>query len=187
MCTQVRAHVRSLCLAPVRASSVERPRGAPTPRKAQGFRGWQNCVRSPLYHCLLCDLLTIGLRQVSGHCSLNKTGNKSINEQKGSEEQMSRYAEHLAQSTDVLRQAPQLWRNHTDPPASNSVVQLFVTPWTVVHQAPLSMEFSREEHWSGLAIPFSRGPFQPRDQTQVSFLHCRQILYHLSHQGNSTI
>ena len=25
-----------------------------------------------------------------------------------------------------------------------------VTPWTVVHQAPLSMEFSRQEHWSGL-------------------------------------
>ena len=24
-----------------------------------------------------------------------------------------------------------------------------VTPWTVAHQAPLSMEFSRQEHWSG--------------------------------------
>ena len=77
----------------------------------------------------------------------------SINEQKGSEEQMSRYAEHLAQSTDVLRQAPQLWRNHTDPPASNSVVQLFVTPWTVVHQAPLSMGFSRQEYWIELPFP----------------------------------
>ena len=29
-------------------------------------------------------------------------------------------------------------------------VQLFVTPWTVAHQAPLSMEFSRQEYWSGL-------------------------------------
>ena len=62
---------------------------------------------------------------------------------------MSRYAEHLAQNRDVLCRAPQLWSHHTDPPASNSVVRLFVTPWTVVHQAPLSMEFSREEHWSG--------------------------------------
>ena len=26
---------------------------------------------------------------------------------------------------------------------------LFVTPWTVAHQAPLSMEFSRQEYWSG--------------------------------------
>ena len=28
--------------------------------------------------------------------------------------------------------------------------QLFATPWTVAHQAPLSMEFSRQEYWSGL-------------------------------------
>ena len=25
--------------------------------------------------------------------------------------------------------------------------------WTVAHQAPLSMEFSRQEHWSGLPFP----------------------------------
>ena len=36
---------------------------------------------------------------------------------------------------------------------SCSHVQLFVTPWTVANQVPLSMEFSRKEHWSGL--PFS--------------------------------
>ena len=38
---------------------------------------------------------------------------------------------------------------------ANSVshVQLFVTPWTVAHQAPLSMGFSRQEHWSGLPGP----------------------------------
>ena len=30
-----------------------------------------------------------------------------------------------------------------------SCVQLFVTLWTVVHQAPLSMGFSRQEYWSG--------------------------------------
>ena len=29
----------------------------------------------------------------------------------------------------------------------------FVTPWTVGHQAPLSMEFSRQEYWSGLPFP----------------------------------
>ena len=33
------------------------------------------------------------------------------------------------------------------------LVQLFVTPWIVAHQAPLSMGFSRQEYWSGL--PFS--------------------------------
>ena len=35
----------------------------------------------------------------------------------------------------------------------SSQVQLFVTPWTVAHQAPLSMGFSRQEYWSGLPCP----------------------------------
>ena len=34
-----------------------------------------------------------------------------------------------------------------------SHVQLFATPWTIVHQAPLSMGFSRKEYWSGLPCP----------------------------------
>ena len=34
-----------------------------------------------------------------------------------------------------------------------SHVQLFVTPWTVARQAPLSMGFSRQEYWSGLPCP----------------------------------
>ena len=36
---------------------------------------------------------------------------------------------------------------------SLSCVQLFATPWTVAHQAPLSMGFSRQEYWSGLSFP----------------------------------
>ena len=36
---------------------------------------------------------------------------------------------------------------------SLSCVQLFVTPWTVARQAPLSMGFSRQEYWSGLPFP----------------------------------
>ena len=36
---------------------------------------------------------------------------------------------------------------------SLSRVQLFVTPWTVALQAPLSMGFSRQEHWSGVLCP----------------------------------
>ena len=34
-----------------------------------------------------------------------------------------------------------------------SRVQLLATPWTVAHQAPLSMGFSRQEYWSGLPFP----------------------------------
>ena len=35
----------------------------------------------------------------------------------------------------------------------HSHVRLFVIPWTVAYQAPLSLEFSRQEYWSGLPFP----------------------------------
>ena len=44
---------------------------------------------------------------------------------------------------------------------SLSRVGLFVTPWTVAYQAPLSMGFSRQEYWS-------RGEWQGRKQMQES-------------------
>ena len=37
---------------------------------------------------------------------------------------------------------------------SLSRIQLFATLWTVAYQAPPSMEFSRQEYWSGLPFPF---------------------------------
>ena len=49
-----------------------------------------------------------------------------------------------------------------------SHVQLCVTPWTIAREAPLSMEFSRQEFWSGFAMPSSRESSQPRDRTWVS-------------------
>ena len=36
---------------------------------------------------------------------------------------------------------------------SLSCVQLFVSPWTVAHQSPLFMEFSRQEYWNRLPFP----------------------------------
>ena len=36
---------------------------------------------------------------------------------------------------------------------SLSHIQLFVTPWAIIHQTPLSMEFSKKEYWSGLPFP----------------------------------
>ena len=41
----------------------------------------------------------------------------------------------------------------TNVPSGFSHVQLFATPWTVALQPPLSMEFSRQEYWSGLPCP----------------------------------
>ena len=45
-----------------------------------------------------------------------------------------------------------------------SHVQLFATFWTVAHQAPLSMRFSRQEYWR-VAMPSSRGSSPPWDRT----------------------
>ena len=49
-----------------------------------------------------------------------------------------------------------------------SHVWLFVTPWTVTCQAPLSIEFSRQEYWSGLPFPPPRD-LPDRDWTCVSY------------------
>ena len=43
-----------------------------------------------------------------------------------------------------------------------------MTPWTIVCQAPLSMEFSRKEYWSGLPFLSPGESSLPRDWTQVS-------------------
>ena len=61
-------------------------------------------------------------------------------------------------------------------------VWFFVTPCTVAHQAPLSMELSRQE-W--VAISSSRGSSWPKDLTQVSCVSGigRQILYHCTTWG----
>ena len=60
-----------------------------------------------------------------------------------------------------------------------SLVQYFVTPWIVAHQAPLSMEFPRQKYQSGLPFPSPEEERnQPRDRTHVSCVSYigRQIL-----------
>ena len=58
-----------------------------------------------------------------------------------------------------------------------SHVWLFATPWAAACQAPLSMEFSRQEYWKGLPLPSPGGLPDPE-------IKLRQILRHRSHQGN---
>ena len=50
-----------------------------------------------------------------------------------------------------------------------SHVWLFVTPWMIAHQAPLSIGFSRQDHWSGLPFP-PPGDLPPKDQTHISYV-----------------
>ena len=63
-----------------------------------------------------------------------------------------------------------------------SRVQLFAAPWTVAHQAPLSMGFHRQEYWSGLPCPPPGNLPDPGGRTHVSYISCigRQILHHLA-------
>ena len=69
---------------------------------------------------------------------------------------------------------------------SLSHVRLFAIPWTLAYQAPLSMEFSRQEYWSGLPFPspgdlpdpgmepgsptWQADPSRPRDGAQADAL-----------------
>ena len=49
-------------------------------------------------------------------------------------------------------------------------------------QAPLPMEFSRQEYWSG--SPFPSPEDLPDPGIELGLWHCRQILYHLSYKGS---
>ena len=64
-----------------------------------------------------------------------------------------------------------------------SRVWLFVTPWTVAHQSPPSMEFSRQKCWSGLPFP-SPGDLPDRG-VKPSVSHCRQTLLPSEPPGKS--
>ena len=68
---------------------------------------------------------------------------------------------------------------------SLSHVWLFATSWIEAYQAPLSMEFSRQEYWSGL--PFPSPEDLPDQELNPGLLRCRPILYHLSHQGSPLV
>ena len=57
-----------------------------------------------------------------------------------------------------------------------SHVQLFVTPWTIAHQAPLPMGFSRQEYWSGLPFPIPGDLPSPEVVSCVSCIG-KRILY----------
>ena len=49
--------------------------------------------------------------------------------------------------------APRMLHGNSMCVSVTQLCQLFATPWTVAHQAVLSMEFSRQEYWSGLPCP----------------------------------
>ena len=57
-----------------------------------------------------------------------------------------------------------------------SRVRLLATPWTAAYQAPLSMGFSRQEHWSGVPLPSPHFWEQPHKISEFSpYIHSRCV------------
>ena len=65
---------------------------------------------------------------------------------------------------------------------SLSRVRLFAAPWTVAHQTPPSLGFSTQD--TGVGCHFLLQEIFPTQGLNPGLPHCRQMLYHLSHQGN---
>ena len=65
---------------------------------------------------------------------------------------------------------------------------MFATPWTAARQAPLSMGFSRQEHWSGLPFPppenLPSAGIEPASHASYSG---RRVLCHEHHLGSPKI
>ena len=61
-------------------------------------------------------------------------------------------------------------------------VRLFAASWTAAPQAPLSLGFSRQEHWSGLPCASPGDLTNPGIKPGLPL--CKIILYQLSHQGS---
>ena len=61
-----------------------------------------------------------------------------------------------------------------------------MTPWTVAHQAPLSMGFSRQEYWSGLPCPYPGNLPDPGIKPRSPTLQADSLLFELPRKQNQT-
>ena len=80
-------------------------------------------------------------------------------------------------------QRSQCWCVHAHPSLNHG--QLFATPWTVAHQAPLSMGFSRQGYWSGCHFPLQGiFPTQGLNPCLLHLLHWQAGALPPGHLGN---
>ena len=85
---------------------------------------------------------------------------------------------HTKPLTPSVHALLEKWKKHQ----SLSRVQLFTTPLTVAHQAPLSMGFPRQDYWSGL--PFTSPGDLPNPGIEPKFLAWQADFLPLSHLGS---
>ena len=96
--------------------------------------------------------------------------------------QMRNLHQHIMITQRPLFMLASLLVPYTPQCQSLSRVQLFVTPWTVARQAPLFMGFFSKNTRVG-SHSLLQGIFLTQG-SNLSLVRCRQILYHLSHQGS---
>ena len=89
--------------------------------------------------------------------------------------------------TDVEAETPVLWSQTQLSDWSDLIwsdhVQLFVTTWTVAHQAPLSMEILQARILECTHLSFLQGNFLTQESNK-GLLHCRQIFISCGYQGS---
>ena len=112
----------------------------------------------------------VNLSWIEGLCSEDRIPSEDFPEEQSSQERnwklwqikmvdQSRYAYPKGKNTRAWEKLDSTFKIFSELPYSTkckrtfSRVQLFVTPWTVAHQGPLFMGFSRQEYWSGLSFP----------------------------------
>ena len=135
------------------------PLGKPSQKDLGLQEKWQ---RSCSFHVLYLEVLLGGKIHLFGICV---HGLRVAAELSGEGECMERNSGRPGHSEWVC--------------ALSSVVSDSMTPWTVAHQAPLSMGFSRQEYWSGVPFPTPGDlPDLSRHQTHASCVSYigRQIL-----------
>ena len=111
--------------------------------------------QSQFSHCSAKDPRT-GLTVVSAS-GLSELEPMALNQKMKSDTHTWRYGTIWKLNTRLFILTRSKWRNSTFikwvkvKPLSRA--RLFATLWTVTHQAPLSMGFSRQDYWSGLPFP----------------------------------
>ena len=94
-----------------------------------------------------------------------------------------------SESEPCFKEVELMWKKSLDLKARQSLsfshchVQLFATLWTVAHQAPLFMGFSRQEYFSGLPFPPPGGIFLIKEWN-LRLLHWQADSLPLSYQGS---
>ena len=69
---------------------------------------------------------------------------------------------------------------------SHCHVRVFATPWTVARQVPLSMEFPRQQYWSGLPFPSPGDLPNPGIEPESPALQADSLLPELPEKPNGT-